>query len=62
MLKENIDETIGGIPDDKMNEYLQEGMRITLEMKKLKGVPIQKYDYEKNKPYLEYPDGSREYA
>ena len=32
------------------------------EIKKIKGVPIQKYDNEKKQPYLEYPDGRREYA
>ena len=31
-------------------------------IKKIKGVPIQKYDNEKKQPYLEYPDGRREYA
>ena len=32
------------------------------EIKKIKGVPIQKYDHEKKQPYLEYPNGRRKYA
>jgi hypothetical protein len=28
---------------------------------KAKGVPIARYDAVKNKPYLEFPDGSKQY-
>lgn len=46
---------------DDMGHAFNEALRETLERKKFLGLPISKYDREKKKPYLEYPDGRREY-
>lgn len=50
------------IPDEEMDKRFREALRIAIAIKKAKGVPIAKYDLERREPYLEYPDGSREYA
>ncbi len=51
-----------GISDEELTERFKEAIRIDNEIKKIKGVPIEKYDYSKGAPYLEYADGSRKYA
>ena len=51
-----------GVSDEELDKRFVEAVRIENEIKKIKGLPIAKYDYEKNAPYLEYPDGRREYA
>ena len=55
-------DTVAGIPDEELDRRFQEAVKIANEIKKAKGVPIAKYDLERREPYLEYPDGSREYA
>ena len=35
--------------------------RIDNEIKRIKGLPISRYDEERKMAYLEYPDGRREY-
>lgn len=50
-----------GISDAELTRRFQEAVRIENEIKQIKGLPISKYDHEKQLPYLEYPDGSREY-
>lgn len=51
-----------GVSDDELTRRFQEAVRIENEIKKIKGVPISKYDFERKTPYIEYPDGRREYA
>ena len=51
-----------GMTDDEMTERFIAAVRIADEIKRIKGVPIARYDREKKKPYLEYPDGRIEYA
>lgn len=51
-----------GISDDEMTKRFREAVRIGNEIKKIKGQPIAGYDFEKGAPFIEYPDGSREYA
>lgn len=51
-----------GVSDDELSYRFKEAVRIENEIKKLKGLPIAKYDFEKNAPYVEYPDGRRVYA
>lgn len=51
-----------GVSDDELDRRFLEAVRIGNEIKKIKGVPISKYDYERKLPYLEYADGRREYA
>lgn len=55
-------DNVGGISDAEMDKRFQEALNVAIAIKKAKGIPIAKYDLEKKKPYLEYPDGSREYA
>ena len=51
-----------GISDEELTRRFEESIRIDHEIRKIKGLPIPKYDLEKRKPYFEYPDGRREYA
>lgn len=55
-------DNVGGISDSEMDKRFQEALNVAIAIKKAKGIPIAKYDLEKKKPYLEYADGSREYA
>jgi hypothetical protein len=50
-----------GVPDEELTKRFQEAVRIENEIKKIKGLPIAKYDFEKKAPYIEYPDGRRVY-
>ncbi|MGN1402701.1 MAG: hypothetical protein ACI4XB_00075 [Ruminococcus sp.] len=51
-----------GVPDDELTYRFREAVRIENEIKRIKGLPIAKYDAERKQPYLEYPDGRREYV
>lgn len=62
MYEENELDSTCGVSDDELTKRFVEAIRIDNEIKKIKGVPIQKYDNEKKQPYLEYPDGRREYV
>ena len=61
MTANDLDRTCG-LTDDEMTERFKESIRIDNEIRKIKGLPIAKFDKEKNKPYLEYPDGRRKYV
>ncbi|MCR5782301.1 MAG: hypothetical protein K6G90_06130 [Clostridia bacterium] len=50
------------IDEDELEEVFSEAAKLVIEKKKLKGVPIARYDLDTKKAYLEYPDGSRVYA
>ena len=62
MYEENELDSTCGVSDDELTKRFVEAIRIDNEIKKIKGFPIQKYDNEKKQPYLEYPDGRREYV
>lgn len=62
MYEENELDSTCGVSDDELIKRFVEAIRIDNEIKKIKGIPIQKYDNEKKQPYLEYPDGRREYV
>lgn len=51
-----------GISDEELTLRFKESIRIDNEIRKVKGLPVAKYDKEKQKAYLEYPDGRREYV
>lgn len=51
-----------GLTDEELTARFKEAVRIDNEIKKIKGFPVAKYDIERKVPYLEYPDGRREYA
>ena len=51
-----------GISDEKLTRLFIESIRIDNEIRKIKGLPICKFDEELRKPYMEYPDGRRDYG
>lgn len=62
MYEENELDSTCGVSDDELTKRFVKAIRINNEIKKIKGIPIQKYDNEKKQPCLEYPDGRREYV
>ena len=58
---DDFDDRMGGLSDDELLYRFREAIRIENEIKRIKGVPIAGYDVTMRKPYLEYPDGHREY-
>ncbi len=55
-------DTMCGLTDEELDRRFIEAVRIENEISRIKGAPIARYDLEKKAPYLEYPDGRREYA
>ena len=51
-----------GISDEELTRRFKESIRIDDEIRKIKGLPVARYDDEKKQAYLEYPDGRREYV
>ena len=51
-----------GLSDEELTERFKESIRIDNEIRKIKGLPVAKYDKVNKKAYLEYPDGRREYV
>lgn len=51
-----------GMTDDEMTERFRRAIELANLEKKVKGVPIAGYDAKLKKAFLEYPDGSRQYA
>lgn len=62
MLKENELDSMYGLSDEELTRRFREAVRIENEIKRIKGLPIAKYDFKKKLPYLKYPDGRKEYA
>ena len=55
------DDNIGGLSDDELTYRFKEAIRIDDEIRRIKGLPVARYDLERRQSYLEYPDGTREY-
>lgn len=51
-----------GLSDDELTERFKAAIRIDEEIRKIKGLPVARYDIETKRAYLEYPDGRREYV
>lgn len=51
-----------GVSDNELTFRFQEAVRIDTEIKKIKKLPIAKYDAKLKRAYIEYPDGRIEYA
>lgn len=51
-----------GISDEELTRRFKESIRIDNEIRKIKGLPIARYDDETKRAYLEYPNGKREYV
>ena len=62
MIRQNELDSTCGLSDEELTKRFQEAVRIENEIKKIKGLPIAKYDFDKQAPYLEYPDGRKEYV
>ena len=45
-----------------MTIRFKESIRIDDEIRRIKGLPVSRYDKETKRAYLEYPDGRREYV
>jgi hypothetical protein len=61
MTDENKLDSMCGVSDEELDRRFREAVRIENKIKKIKVLPIAKYDYEKKAPCLEYPDWRREY-
>ncbi len=59
---ENELDSMCGVSDEEMTYRFREAIRIENEIKKVKGLPIAKYDANTKISYIEYPDGRIEYA
>ncbi|MCR4991521.1 MAG: hypothetical protein K6A45_00580 [Lachnospiraceae bacterium] len=55
-------DSTNGISDEELTVRFKESIRIDNEIRRIKKLPIAKYDKIKKKAYLEFPDGRREYA
>ncbi len=53
---------IADYSEDDITNAFQAAVQSETAMKKQKGIPIARYDGETRRAYLEYPDGTREYA
>ena len=51
-----------GISDEELTRRFKESIRIDDEVRRIKGLPVARYDDETQRAYLEYPDGRREYV
>ena len=51
-----------GLSDEELTERFRQSIRIDNEIRRIKGLPVAKYDKEMKRAYLEYPDGRREYV
>ena len=51
-----------GISDEELTLRFKESIRIDDEIRRIKGLPVVRYDDENKKAYLEYLDGRREYV
>lgn len=54
-------DSICGVSDEELTLRFREAIRLSNEEKRIKRHPIAGYDEKLNKPFIEYPDGSREY-
>ncbi|MBR1598499.1 MAG: hypothetical protein IJ661_06315 [Lachnospiraceae bacterium] len=51
-----------GISDDELTQRFKESIRIDDEVRRIKGLPVARYDSKTKRAYLEFPDGRREYV
>lgn len=61
-MEENELDSTCEISDDELTERFKESIRIDNEIRRIKGLPVAKYDPESRRAYLEYPDGRIEYV
>lgn len=51
-----------GISDDELTRRFEESIRIDEDIRRVQGLPAARYDADKKKAYLLYPDGRVEYV
>ena len=51
-----------GISDEELTRLFKESIRIDDEIRRIRGLPVARYDPDTKRAYLEYPDGRREYV
>ena len=51
-----------GVSDDELTKRFLEAVRIDDEIRRIKVLPVSRYDHEKKMTYIEYPDSRRVYA
>ena len=61
IITNELDSTCG-ISDEELTHRFKESIRLDDEERKIKGLPVARYDLQEKKAYLEYPDGRREYV
>lgn len=62
MIEANELDSTCGISDDELTYLFKESIRIDNEIRRIKKLPVAKYDSKSKKAYLEYPDGRRVYV
>lgn len=62
MSDENDLDSTCGISDEELTEGFKASIEIDQRICEIKGLPIAGYDDEMDCPYIEYPDGRREYV
>lgn len=55
-------DSMNGVSDEELTYRFNEAIRIDEEIRKIKGLPVARYDSKEKRAYLEYPDGRREYV
>lgn len=55
-------DSMNGVSDEELTIRFKESIRIDDEIRRIKGLPVSRYDKETKRAYLEYPDGRREYV
>lgn len=55
-------DTTCGVSDEELTHLFKESIRIDDEVRRIKGLPVARYDDETKRAYLEYPDGRRVYV
>jgi len=61
VIMNELDSTCG-ISDEELTWRFKESIRLDDEERRIKGLPVARYDLQEKKAYLEYPDGRREYV
>lgn len=55
-------DSMNGISDDELTMLFKESIRLDDEVRRIKGLPVARYEKETKRAYLEYPDGRRIYV
>ncbi len=61
VIMNELDSTCG-ISDEELTWRFKESIRLDDEERRIKGLPVARYDDETRRAYLEYPDGTRKYV